>query len=65
MKKINSEATKRVAWLRDEINRHNKSYYQDNQPTISDFEFDLLLMELQTLERKFPELKDENSPTVR
>lgn len=65
MKKINSEATKRVAWLRDEINRHNKSYYQDNQPTISDFEFDLLLMELQNLERKFPELKDENSPTVR
>lgn len=65
MKKINSEAKKRVAWLRDEINRHNKSYYQDNQPTISDFEFDLLLMELQTLEKKFPELQDENSPTVR
>lgn len=65
MKKINSEAAKRVAWLRGEINRHNKSYYQDNQPTISDFEFDLLLMELQTLEKKFPELYDSNSPTVR
>lgn len=65
MKKINSEAAKRVNWLREEINRHNKSYYQDNQPIISDFEFDLLLMELQSLEKKHPELFDINSPTVR
>ncbi|MDD2490775.1 MAG: NAD-dependent DNA ligase LigA [Bacteroidales bacterium] len=65
MKKTVLEATKKIKWLREEILKHNRSYYIDNQPTISDFSYDLLLNELQTLEKKFPELADINSPTVR
>jgi DNA ligase (NAD+) len=58
-----SEARKRVELLRNEINEHNHRYYVLNQPSITDFEFDLLLNELQTLEKKFPELITEDSPT--
>jgi len=65
MKKNISEASNRIKLLREEIERHNKSYYIDNQPIISDFEYDLLINELQTLENKFPELKEINSPSVR
>ncbi len=55
----------RIDFLRKELNRLNKAYYIDNNPIISDFEFDKLLRELQDLESKFPEYYDENSPTVR
>ena len=65
MKKIESEVSKRIERLREEIEKHNRYYYIDNQPTISDFEYDLLLSELQTLEKKYPQLIDSYSPTVR
>jgi DNA ligase (NAD+) len=58
-----SEAKKRIESLRNEINEHNRKYYVLNQPSISDFEFDLLINELETLEKKFPEFITENSPT--
>jgi len=51
--------------LRAEIERHNRLYYLDAEPEISDFEFDTLLRELQNLEAKYPEYWDENSPTQR
>ena len=51
--------------LRKELERHNRLYYLDAQPEISDFEFDTLLRELQNLEAKYPEYWDENSPTQR
>jgi len=51
--------------LRDELNQHNYSYYVLDQPTISDYDFDLKLKELQTLEGQYPEFYDENSPTIR
>ena len=51
--------------LRNEINSHNHSYYVENNPTISDKEFDLLVKELEALEAKHPELYDPFSPTQR
>lgn len=55
----------RINELRDELNRHNYNYYVANNPTISDFEFDALMKELQTLEAKHPEAFDPLSPTQR
>lgn len=60
-----SEAKERVKRLRREINEHNHRYYVLNEPAISDFEFDLLLNELDTLEKKFPDLATDDSPTRR
>jgi DNA ligase (NAD+) len=51
--------------LREELNQHNHNYYVLDQPTISDFEFDVKLKQLQDLENQFPEFFDENSPTQR
>ena len=60
-----SEAKERVEKLRIEIEEHNKRYYVLNQPSISDFEYDMLLNELDTLEKKFPELIVKDSPTLK
>jgi DNA ligase (NAD+) len=51
--------------LREELNQHNYNYYVLDNPTISDFDFDIKLKELQALEAKHPEYFDENSPTQR
>lgn len=51
--------------LREELNQHNYNYYVLDKPTISDFEFDLKLKQLQDLENKHPEFFDENSPSQR
>lgn len=51
--------------LRAELNQHNYNYYVLDNPTISDYEFDIKLKELQDLEAKHPEYFDENSPTQR
>ena len=59
------EAKKRIKALRREISEHNRNYYVLNQPVISDFEYDLLINELETLEKKFPELVSDDSPTKR
>jgi DNA ligase (NAD+) len=58
-----SEAKDRIEKLRAEIEDHNNRYYILNQPSISDFEFDLLLNELETLEKKFPQFISSDSPT--
>lgn len=55
----------KIQSLREELNTHNYNYYILDNPTISDFEFDLKLKELQELETKHPEFFDENSPTQR
>lgn len=55
----------RISALRDELNRHNHNYYVLNSPTISDTEFDMLMKELERLEREHPELDDPLSPTHR
>ncbi len=64
--KINKNNAKaRISYLRDEISKHNDFYYVYNKPKITDFEFDILLQELQYLESKFPEFYSENSPTLK
>lgn len=55
----------KIQALRDELNQHNYNYYVLDNPTISDYEFDTKLKELQDLEAKHPEYFDENSPTQR
>ena len=55
----------RIEQLRAELNQHNYNYYILDAPTISDYEFDQKLKELQVLENAHPEFYDENSPTVR
>ncbi len=60
-----SEAKARIEMLRREIDEHNNSYYVHNQPVISDFEYDILINELETLEKRFPEFKSGDSPTQR
>ena len=57
------EAAARVAALRREIEEHNRRYYQEAAPTISDQEYDRLYRELQDLETQFPELAAPDSPT--
>lgn len=55
----------KIERLRQELDQHNQNYYDLDAPTISDFDFDMLLQELQDLEARHPEFYDENSPTVR
>ncbi|NAY90698.1 NAD-dependent DNA ligase LigA [Muricauda sp. JGD-17] len=56
---------KKIASLREELREHNYKYYVLDQPTISDYEFDMKLEELQKLEADHPEFYDEASPTIR
>lgn len=55
----------KITTLRKELHLHNHRYYNLDSPTISDFDFDKLLNELQILEEQYPEFFDENSPTQR
>ena len=64
MAKINKAAAKeRIEFLKKELERQNYNYYVLNAPAITDFEFDLLMGELQGLEKMFPEFATEDSPT--
>jgi DNA ligase (NAD+) len=56
---------KRIADLRKEIEYHNKRYYQQDAPEISDAEYDRLMLELQELEDRYPEEFSAESPTQR
>ncbi len=59
------EAQVRAEQLRETIEKHNHSYYVEAMPTISDFEYDMLLKELCSIEETFPELQTPDSPTQR
>ena len=59
------EIKERIKRLRDELNRHNHNYYVLNSPEISDKEFDMMMKELEILEKENPEYADELSPTRR
>jgi len=58
-------AAKRVAALRTEIEEHNRRYYEEAAPTISDREYDRLYRDLLDLEDRFPQLTTPESPTRR
>lgn len=62
---MSKTAEKRIAELRDEIREHDRRYYVEASPTISDLEYDKLLAELRELEAKHPELITPDSPTQR
>jgi len=54
----------RIEELRAQLEYHNNKYYNEDSPEISDFEYDMLLRELEQLEDKHPELKSDSSPTA-
>jgi DNA ligase (NAD+) len=58
-------ASRRAAQLRAEIAEHNRRYYEEDAPTISDAEYDALFRELEALEDAHPELRTPDSPTQR
>ncbi len=55
----------RILQLRSELHEHNRRYYVENAPVITDMEFDMMMRELQDLEARHPEMSDDNSPTQR
>lgn len=59
------EIKREIEKLTKELNEHNKRYYEDDNPTISDYEYDMMLRKLSSLEEKYPEFKKEYSPTER
>jgi len=60
-----NQAETRIEKLSSELRQHNHNYYVLSKPSISDYDFDMLLKELQKLETEFPEFADDNSPTKR
>lgn len=60
-----TEAKERIAELSEIIDNQNYNYYILSQPTISDYDFDMLMNELIKLEKKFPDLASPTSPTKR
>jgi len=58
-----SDIQKKIQQLRDELNQFNYDYYVLSKPSISDYEFDSKLKELQELELTYPEYLDSTSPT--
>lgn len=59
------DIAQKINSLREALRTHNYNYYVADSPTISDYEFDQKLKELQQLEQQYPEYYDENSPTLR
>lgn len=55
----------RISELREQLNRHNRLYYVENNPEISDRDYDMLMKELEALEHEHPELDDPYSPSHR
>ncbi|MCH1455057.1 MAG: NAD-dependent DNA ligase LigA [Schleiferiaceae bacterium] len=55
----------KIEALRNQLHEHNRRYYIDDAPVISDYEFDMLLKELESFEAAYPEYADPNSPSVR
>lgn len=62
---MNEQIKKKIAELRDKIRYHDYKYYVQDQPEISDEEYDRLMFELKKLEEKYPELITPDSPTQR
>ena len=57
------EVKKELNRLRKEIRHHNNCYYNNDEPEISDYEYDQLMLQLKNLEADYPELVTKNSPT--
>ena len=59
------EGQRRVRTLRSKIEAHNRAYYLEDAPTVSDAEYDALMRELEALEAAHPALADPDSPSRR
>ena len=57
------QAKKRIEELRKEVEYHAKKYYDDDSPEISDFEYDMLMVELRNLEKEYPQFQSKESLT--
>lgn len=57
------EIQKRLESLREQIRYHSRKYYTEDDPEISDFAYDQLYRQLETLEQEYPDLVTEDSPT--
>lgn len=57
------EKQERAKELRELLEYHSRKYYEDDNPEIEDFEYDMMLRELETLEARYPQLQTEDSPT--
>ena len=64
-KRIDVHIEQKIKQLREELREHNYKYYVLDSPSISDYEFDMKLKELQQLEEQHPEFFDANSPSQR
>jgi len=62
---MSDDPKKRILTLRDEIHFHNDRYYRDDDPVVTDAEYDALMRELRELEEAHPELVTPDSPTQR
>ncbi|MGL5915278.1 MAG: DNA ligase LigA-related protein, partial [Culicoidibacterales bacterium] len=58
-----NEIQQKIQQLTIQLKQHNQAYYQDDQPTISDYEYDALLRVLSDLEKRYPEYVQQDSPT--
>ena len=57
------EVKRELASLRKQIRHHNNRYYNEDNPEISDYEYDQLMLRLKEIEKAYPELITKNSPT--
>ncbi len=57
------KAQERIIELRKQVEYHSKRYYDEDNPEISDYEYDMLMKELKELEKEFPELITKDSMT--
>ena len=60
-----TEAKNKIYELSQKLQYHNQKYYVEDNPEIDDYEYDMMLRELENLENDFPEFKSINSPTQR
>ena len=58
-----NQAKERIEELRKKTEYYAKAYYDDDKPKISDFEYDMLMVELRNLEKEFPEFISKDSLT--
>ncbi|MFB6342537.1 NAD-dependent DNA ligase LigA [Saccharicrinis sp. FJH62] len=62
---MNTEIKQRIEKLREQLNHYNYRYYVLNDPSIDDYQYDMMMKELQALEERHPEFDDPSSPTKR
>ena len=56
-------AKQRMAELQQRLERYNEEYYVQDAPSVTDYEYDMLLRELETLEQQYPQFAAADSPT--